>query len=127
MLELWIFVGLVVVGFASGYLLEQRHYRAIIKRENAFRSLPVIASKKVPDQFLPCRVLLVNGNVVISVDYFKRLVAGLRGLVGGHIRAYESLLDRARREAVLRMQERAKQQGANYIFNVKIETASISL
>jgi uncharacterized protein YbjQ (UPF0145 family) len=69
---------------------------------------------------------MVTGSVVISVDYFKRFVAGLRKLVGGRVTTYETLLDRARREAILRMKERAKDLGAYIVFNVKIETASIS-
>jgi uncharacterized protein YbjQ (UPF0145 family) len=60
------------------------------------------------------------------VDYFKRLSAGLRSLLGGRISAYESLVDRARREAVLRMKRHAQDQGATHIFNVKLETSSIS-
>ncbi len=64
--------------------------------------------------------------MVISVDYFKRSVAGLRALVGGRMKTYETLLDRARREAILRMKQQAKQLGANMVFNVKLETASIS-
>ena len=70
--------------------------------------------------------MFVQGNVVISVDYFKRLSAGLRSLLGGRVGAYESLVDRARREAILRMKRNAQEQGANHIFNVKLETSSIT-
>ena len=34
------------------------------------------------------------GNVVVSVDYFKRFVAHLRMIFGGRVHTYESLLDR---------------------------------
>jgi uncharacterized protein YbjQ (UPF0145 family) len=71
----------------------------------------------------PC---LVSGNVVISVDYFKTIVAGLRNLVGGNISAYESLLDRARREAILRMQQQAAELDARAVINMKFETSRIS-
>ena len=40
--------------------------------------------------------------------------------------AYESLLDRARRESLLRMKQQADGLGAEMVFNVKYETASIS-
>jgi uncharacterized protein YbjQ (UPF0145 family) len=63
---------------------------------------------------------------VISVDYFKTVAAGLRGLFGGRIGAYESLLDRARREAILRMQEDARKLGAEAVFNLKFETSRIA-
>jgi uncharacterized protein YbjQ (UPF0145 family) len=63
---------------------------------------------------------------VISVDYFKRFLAALRNLFGGRVTSYESLLDRARRESLLRMKEQAAALGAAMVFNVKYETASIS-
>jgi uncharacterized protein YbjQ (UPF0145 family) len=63
---------------------------------------------------------------VVSVDYFKRFLAQLRGLVGGRVRAYESLLDRARREAVLRMKEEAAQRGFDAVINVRLESTNIA-
>ncbi len=58
--------------------------------------------------------------------FFQKFVAGLRSLFGGRLQSYESLLDRARREAILRMKESALEIGAKVIINVRIETASIS-
>jgi uncharacterized protein YbjQ (UPF0145 family) len=68
----------------------------------------------------------VTGHVVVSVDYFKRFVAGLRGLFGGRISSYESLLDRARREAVLRMKASAMHEGYHAIVNVRLETSCLA-
>jgi len=48
----------------------------------------------------------------------------LINIFGGRVSSYESLLDRGRREAILRMKESAK--GASEIVNVRIETSSIS-
>jgi len=68
----------------------------------------------------------VAGNVVISVDYFKRFLAGLRGLVGGRIKSYESLLDRARREAILRLKKDAMDHGYHAVVNVRLETSRMA-
>jgi uncharacterized protein YbjQ (UPF0145 family) len=68
----------------------------------------------------------VIGSTVVSVDYFKRFLAALRNLFGGRVISYESLLDRARRESLLRMKEQAEELGASMVFNIKYETASIS-
>jgi uncharacterized protein YbjQ (UPF0145 family) len=68
----------------------------------------------------------VVGSVVIAEDYFKRIAAGLRGLFGGRVTVYESLMDRGRREAVLRMKDEARRRGATMIFNVRFETSSLS-
>jgi uncharacterized protein YbjQ (UPF0145 family) len=117
---------LLLVGYGFGRAAELRHYKSIQQREKLLQSIPAIATK-IPDPSLrPRQTQLVAGNVVVSVDYFKRFIAGLRNLIGGRVTSYESLLDRARREAILRMKQEAKDLGANLIFNVKFETASIS-
>ena len=82
--------------------------------------------KSIPAQLTQCKTFLVSGNVVVSIDFFKKFVAGLKSLVGGRLTSYESLLDRARREAILRMKESAIRNGGKLIVNVRIETASIS-
>ncbi len=69
---------------------------------------------------------LVTGSIVISLDYFKRVIAGLRGLIGGRIKTYEPLLERARREALLRMTESARKQGFDAVFNVRLETSRLA-
>lgn len=125
-LDIIIFFGLLALGYFFGQSREKSHYRSIIKREAQLSSIPVIASKILPDEFLPCQTELVSGNVVISIDYFKKFVAGLRSIVGGRMASYESLIDRARREAVLRMKQEAKKLHADYVFNIKMETSSIS-
>lgn len=42
------------------------------------------------------------------------------------MKAYESLVDRARREAVLKVKQKAEESGYNCIVNLRIETSSIS-
>ena len=69
---------------------------------------------------------LVVGSVVIAEDYFKRVAAALKSLVGGRLVAYESLLERGRREAIVRMKEQARREGATQIVNMRLETASLS-
>lgn len=126
MLDLVIFLGLLLLGYGFGRFAELRHYRSIRRREQRLLEIPAMATKLLPLQKPAPNTVLVNGSVVISVDYFKRFVAGLRNLVGGRVKSYESLLDRGRREAILRMKEDAEARGAQMIFNVKLETASIS-
>jgi len=124
MIELIIFLVLLTLGFVVGSILESRHYRSIRIREKQHAQMHVLMGRKAPENAFGGR--LVMGSVVVSVDYFKQFAAGLRNLFGGRVRTYESLLDRARREAILRMKEDAKKQGFDSIINVKIETSSIS-
>jgi uncharacterized protein YbjQ (UPF0145 family) len=120
-----IFLALLVIGYLFGRLAEQRHYRSIHEREDALRRITVIPLRVPPPELLKHESQLVSGNVVISIDYFKTVAAGLRNLFGGRVGAYESLIDRARREATLRMQEKAQSLGAQTVYNVKYETSRI--
>ena len=126
MYELIAILVLLAIGYFTGQYLEKRHYKSIFRREAELRELTAVATKFLPETEREPRTTLVVGNCVISVDYFKRFVAGLRNLVGGRVTTYETLVDRARREAVLRMKEQARSEGAALVFNVKIETSSIS-
>ncbi len=119
-------LALIALGYGFGRWAEHRHYRSILRREADLHDLIVITTKRLPDYARAPRTELVRGSVVISVDYFKRFVAYLRMLFGGRVHTYESLIDRARREAILRMQERARALGASQVFNVRLETSSIS-
>ena len=124
MYDLIIFLVLMFLGYLFGSIAEKRHYKSIRKREREFINLPTIALKKPLNQEDIKETKLVVGNVVISIDFFKKFLAGLRNIFGGRISAYETLIDRARREAILRM--KAEGRDASEIINVKIETASIS-
>lgn len=117
-------VGLVVVGGLVGYRREKKHYASIKQREAAYARQPILNTKTLPPQAAAARTEMVCGSVVISIDRFKQLLAGLRTIFGGEIHSYTSLIDRARREAVLRMREQAL--GADIIVNLKMETASLS-
>jgi uncharacterized protein YbjQ (UPF0145 family) len=123
--QLILFLILIALGYFIGSYLEKRHFKSIIERERTLRPILCFSARRPPDTLGPVDSRLVDGNVVISIDYFKLVAASLRSLIGGRISAYESLLERARREAILRMKQSAKDQGANQIFNVKLETASI--
>ncbi len=117
------FLFLLGLGFFFGRMNERNHFKSLEKREAELAHITVSDLKHIPDGTTQAR--FVNGNVVISVDYFKLIAASLRNLVGGQIKSYSSLLERARREAVLRMKAQADALGATHIANVRLETASV--
>jgi len=126
MADLVTFLVLMGLGYGFGQYFERRHYRSIRKREEKLKDILIIQTKIVPTPLMTNHEqFLVNGSVVISVDYFKRFVAGLRNLIGGRVTPYETLIDRARREAILRMKEEAMASGAKMVLNVKYEMCSI--
>ena len=124
MYDLIFFVTLLVLGYAFGSIAEKRHFSSIREREEALQGLPAIMLKKplLPEEVKEYK--LVNGSVVLSIDYFKKFIASLINIFGGSISSYETILDRARREAILRMKEDAAD--ASEIINIRIETSSIS-
>jgi uncharacterized protein YbjQ (UPF0145 family) len=127
LVEFWQFLFvlfLLILAYFTGSFAERRHYKSIIRREDTLGDMAVIVAKTLPPMEPAPATTLVRGSVVISVDYFKRFLARLRMMFGGRIHTYESLLDRARREAILRMQEQARELGASMIFNMRFELVS---
>ncbi len=125
MIDLIIFLALIITGYVVGQHLERQHYRSIKSREASLLMLPTTSKKQPMSELSPTtRATLVEGACVISVDYFKRIASALRQLFGGNVRSYETLVDRARREAILRLKENAN--GASEIINLRIETSSVS-
>lgn len=125
-LDLILFLVLLVIGYVIGGLIERRHYQSIRQREQALLGLAAVPSEILPGmQFQSLG--MVSGNCVISVDYFKRFAAGLRNFFGGRVSAYETLMDRARREAILRLKEAAVEAQADMILNVRTEMASFGV
>lgn len=125
MANIIVFLALLILGYSFGTYNERRHFRSIIEREELHREITTFSTRHLPADSRG-EVCLAAGNVVISIDYFKKISAGLRNILGGRVSAYESLVERARREAILRMKADAMQQGATTIFNVKLETSSIT-
>lgn len=117
---------LLMFAYFIGNMIERNHFRSIRKREGENQAFPVVSFDTMPDDWTVADSTMVAGNIVVSLDYFKRVIAGLRSLVGGRIKTYEPLLDRARREALLRMTESARRQGYDAIFNVRLETSRLA-
>ena len=110
---IWLSLILIAVGFFTGRRNEKKHLADLARREAELRHIALIAAKHPPQDFTGGR--LVCGSVAL-----------LHNLIGGRIGVYESLLERARREALLRLKEKAAALGADTVCNVKIDTVTIS-
>ena len=121
-----IFLILLLLGYVFGRLAERGHLKSIERREKLTTNIPAVNLKVIPRNLNNCRTRLVSGNVVVSIDYYKKVLSAIRSVFGGRLRSYESLLDRARREAILRMKAACVRAGGKAIVNVRIETASIN-
>lgn len=123
-LTLGIPILLIVVGRVAGAAIERRHYRSVEERETRFRNQPALSTKRSDRIAVIRSAELAVGSVVVSVDHFKRFLSRFRMIFGGEIRSYSSLIDRARREAVLRMKE--SRPDAHAYINTRLETSTIA-
>ncbi len=124
-MSIFVVLSLLAIGFFSGAYVEKKHYESIKKRERQTLHVPAVtfgAKQAFPEAG---DAQMFVGSVVISSDYFKTFVLALRNLIGGRVVAYESLLDRGRREAILRMKEQAIAWGATQVLNVRLESSTI--
>lgn len=115
---------LLIIGIIFGSMNERNHFARLLKAEEELSDIKVFNIKTLPDN-LEKGGALVTGNVVIAVDYFKVFISGFIMLFGGRMGAYEKMMERARREALVRMQREAKDLGANAIYNTRIEFSAV--
>ncbi len=126
LIQLGVVASLLIIGLVFGRMAEKRHFAALAKSEAELRDILVFTGRRIPEDIDVSRAELVCGSVVVAEDYFKRVAASVKSLVGGRLTAYESLMDRGRREAIVRMKQQARRMGATMVFNVRFETASLA-
>lgn len=124
MADLIIVIAVLVITYATGSYIENSHYKRIRKREAELAHQPYVvdAFTAKTDNIRDMR--FVDGSCVISADRFKVFLGGLRQMFGGRVSAYESLTDRARREAVIRMRQKAPD--ADMIVCTRIQYSEIN-
>jgi uncharacterized protein YbjQ (UPF0145 family) len=134
-MSLWVFIQyvvpvlLILIGFMTGRRIEHNHWKYLAKSEKNLAHIEVTQHPISNDQ-LSVQTLknsyLVAGNAVIAEDAFKSFIAKLRKLFGGELHGYQALLQRARRQAIIRMQHEAAANGAQKIINVRFASTDIS-
>jgi uncharacterized protein YbjQ (UPF0145 family) len=80
----------------------------------------------VPGRRVKAHLGLVQGSTVRAKHAGKDILAGLKNIVGGELKAYTELMQEAREEAVQRMSAQAASVGANAVLNVRFATTSIT-
>ena len=117
---------LLALGLSAGTLAERRHLRLIGIREKSFADFHVSNLKSFPGGVATgISPSVVTAEVVIATDYFKSFIARLRNIVGGEVRCFEGLMQRARREALLRLIEKANGMGMDAVCNLRFDTMDI--
>ncbi|MBS5802858.1 MAG: heavy metal-binding domain-containing protein [Brachyspira sp.] len=125
-MDLLLLIVLLILTFCTGSIIEKNHFKKLIKREKVLLRSPIVSFgvKKWSSKRKVKRTNMVYGEAVIGADYFKCFVSNIKNFFGGRMTSFESVMDRARREAVLRMRESAI--GAHIILNARIETVMVN-
>jgi uncharacterized protein YbjQ (UPF0145 family) len=81
---------------------------------------PTIQNKEITDT-----LGIARGSTVRARNVGQDIFAGLKNLIGGEISEYTKLQAQSREQALQRMQEDAKQLGANAVVNVRLTTSMV--
>jgi uncharacterized protein YbjQ (UPF0145 family) len=112
-----------VIGWLVATWFERQHLKQLTAREIPLQDIH-LNTFKTPPTCNPDHSALLIGSVVIAHDFFRTLIIFIRKLVGGNIRHYERLVERGRREALVRLKETASERGLDTVINVRF-TASV--
>ena len=117
--------------FAAGWFFGSRHERQHLAQlsiaEQELSHIMVSSERLyVPKLVANTEGELVLGSVVIAQDYFKMIIARVLSIFGKNLTTYETLLDRARREALVRMRTEAQAKGYNHIYGLRLEVSNIN-
>ena len=67
----------------------------------------------------------VIGNTIRARHLGKDIMAGFRTIIGGEIKEYTGMLAESREQALIRMQDKAKDLGAVAVVGVRFQTSMI--
>jgi len=125
MVDLIIFIVLLWTWYAFWSMAEKKHYKQIKQKESELKNIVVLS--KYDAKILDIKwTELVTWSIVLSIDFFKNFISWFVNFFGWEMTAYESILDRARRDTLVKIKEKAKKNWFNAIANLKLETSSIS-
>ncbi|MBI0427409.1 YbjQ family protein [Psychrobacter sp. NG27] len=121
------FVCLFIVGWFFGSRHERQHLTQLRVAEQDLGDITVSSERLYrPKLAAGSEGELVLGSVVIAQDYFKMIIARVLSIFGKNLTTYETLLDRARREAIVRMRADAKAKGYTHIYGLRLEVTNIN-
>lgn len=84
----------------------------------------VITTEKIPGYDYEI-IGMVQGSTIQSKNMFSDIGQGLKNIVGGELKSYTDMMNKARDIALRRMMDEAKSQGADAIIGVRFMTSSI--
>ena len=80
----------------------------------------------VPGKTINKHLGMVQGSTVRAKHAGRDIMAGIKNIFGGELKAYTELLYESREEASDRMKEQARETGANAILNIRFSPSSLT-
>ena len=68
---------------------------------------------------------VVNGSTIQSKNFVSDFGQGLKSIVGGELKSYTGMMEKARNQATQRMIDQAVRMGADAIIGVRYTTSAI--
>jgi uncharacterized protein YbjQ (UPF0145 family) len=118
------FLILFGIGFSFGRYNERKHFASLQAQEAALAYITLDNSRFAESERSG---QLISSNVVISHDYFKYVIANIQNFLGGRLTSYESVVERARREAIVRLKLEAQKMGAQHIMGLRLSTTDLGM
>lgn len=115
---------LFFIGWGFGRYIERKH---LTELETAEKKLSHIRIDTNKFQTSTQQGQLISSNVVISHDYFKYIISQIQNFFGGRLTTYETVVDRARREAIVRLKQQAENVGSNHIMGLRLSTTEMGM
>lgn len=124
LVQIAFFLILFGIGFSFGRYNERKHFASLQAQEAALAYITLDNSRFAESEFSG---QLISSNVVISHDYFKYVIANIQNFLGGRLTSYESVVERARREAIVRLKLEAQKMGAKKIMGLRLSTTELGM
>ena len=85
----------------------------------------ISTTETIPSKEITEILGIARGSTVRARNVARDIFAGIKNLVGGEIEEYTKLQADSREQALQRMEDDAKNMGANAIINVRLTTSMV--
>ena len=117
--------GALIFSVICAIKIERDHLKALAKAEVELSDIVVSDMRTLPSNWKAANTVFIVESVVIANDYLRAIRWVVRKIIGGESKSFSRLLARARREATLRVLRKAKQCGANVVWNIRYDTSVV--
>ncbi|MFP4165801.1 MAG: YbjQ family protein [Opitutales bacterium] len=111
----------------TGSLVAKAHEKRLARRAEQTGPFSLSNGKYFTDVADPAvEPCMVVAEVTIGIDHFRSFLGKLVNLIGGEVRSFTKIADRARREVLQQLKEQAAGKNCDAITNLRIDFANVS-